>query len=101
MFLDWCCGTERAEVKDVQILEYILLDWRIWHRAETEVWSGLLWQLEQLLNPDNPHVKSNHLQFTEAKALIKILLTSKVSCMGWVWQYTYMGVAIYTQWVWL
>lgn len=39
----------------------------------------LLGQLEQLLSPDNSHVLSNQTHFMEAKALVKILLTSKVS----------------------
>ena len=76
--MNWCCGKEREEVKNVQVLEHILLDWHIWSHSPEGVWKMLLGQLEQLLNPDNSHVLSNQTHFMEAKALVKILLTSKV-----------------------
>jgi hypothetical protein len=77
VFLDWCCGREREEVKNVEVLEHILLDWHIWFNSSGEVWYMLLGQLEYLLNTDNSHVISNQIHFNEAKALVKILLTSK------------------------
>ena len=37
VFIRWCCGFEGRTVQNVSILECILLDWRIWHRAPEEV----------------------------------------------------------------
>ena len=78
VFLDWACGPDRVEVKHTDILEHILLDWHVWCRSNVEVWKMLLWQLEQLLSPDNSHSELNHTHFMDAEALKKILLTSKV-----------------------
>ena len=80
VFIDWCCGRERVEVVDTEVLEHILLDWHIWHKASDGVWSELLWQLECLLSPDNPHYKTNLAQFNSAHGIVKILLISKVEC---------------------
>uniref|UniRef100_A0A1X7VEE8 Uncharacterized protein n=2 Tax=Amphimedon queenslandica TaxID=400682 RepID=A0A1X7VEE8_AMPQE len=77
VFLDWACGPERIEIKHTDILEHILLDWHIWCRSPVEVWQMLLWQLEQLLSPENSHSELNRNHFLAAEALKKILLTSK------------------------
>jgi len=37
VFIRWCCGPERKAIHNVPVLEHILLDWRIWHRASEEV----------------------------------------------------------------
>ena len=38
VFVAWCCGgLDKRTVKNELVLEHILLDWRIWHRAEEEV----------------------------------------------------------------
>lgn len=78
MLLEWCCGRERVEVVETEVLEHILLDWHIWHKASEGVWSELLWQLECLLSPDNPYYMTNLELFNNSKGIVKILLTSKV-----------------------
>ena len=38
VLVTWCCGhIDKRAVRNVAILEHILLDWRIWHRTEEEV----------------------------------------------------------------
>ena len=85
VFLSWCCGVERCQVKDVDLLEHILLDWRIWDRAAPGVWEYLLWQLEQLITPPEvankecPNRENYNIEcFLKAGAIVRILLTSKV-----------------------
>lgn len=73
--LTWCCGEDKKQVKDVSILSHVLLDWRIWHKASPTVWEKLLRQLNDLLSSgDDINVRA----FVDAKAIIKILITSKV-----------------------
>ena len=73
-------------MRDVAILEHILLDWRIWDKALEKDWQYLLWQLEQLLKPPDAASKNcpsrasfNINCFIKANAVVRILLTSKVS----------------------
>ena len=83
---------DRSQVRDIAILEHILLDWRIWDKAVEDVWKYLLWQLEQLLKPPDvatvefasskncPSQESFNIKcFLKANAIVRILLTSKVS----------------------
>ena len=72
-------------MRDVAILEHILLDWRIWDKAVEKDWQYLLWQLEQLLKPPDAASKNcpsrasfNINCFIKANAVVRILLTSKV-----------------------
>ena len=74
-FLTWCCGSDLTQVKVVSVLRHILLDWRIWHKAEERVWEQLLWELEKLLTRENG---LNRESFAKAEAIKLILLTSKV-----------------------
>ena len=76
MLLTWCCGEEKKQVKDVSILSNILLNWRIWHKAQPTVWDKLLRQLDALLASGDI---VNFRAFDDARAIIKILYTSKVS----------------------
>ena len=66
----------------VPVLSYILLDWRVWHKASQGVWETLLRHLEQLLVlPSNGIVSKtsvNWCSFMESSAITKILLISKV-----------------------
>ena len=74
--LTWCCGEDKQQIKDISILSHVLLDWRIWHKALPAVWEKLLRQLDSLLSSgDYVNVRA----FADAKAIIKILYTSKVS----------------------
>ena len=80
--LHWCCGTELKQVKVVPVLSYILLDWRIWHKAPPGVWEAVLTQLEQLLISPSKGIVSqtsvNWCSFLESAAITKLLMTSKV-----------------------
>ena len=66
-------------MKDVPVLEHILLDWRIWHKASEETWKWLLWKLEKLLAEEST---VNKQCFNRAGAIVKLLLTSKVCACG-------------------
>ena len=109
VFISWCCGgLDKRTVQNVLVLEHILLDWRIWHRAEEEVqwlqcivscvlelsihtiyfhvctcqvWQSILWQLQKLLSPEEAGeaLDTNIECFHKSLAIIKILLTSKVT----------------------
>ena len=79
VLLTWCCGVKRKIVKDVPVLEHILLDWRIWHKASEETWKWLLWKLEKLLAEEST---VNKQCFNRAGAIVKLLLTSKVCACG-------------------
>lgn len=75
--LVWCCGAELLQVKVISVLHHILLDWRVWHKAEEGVWSKLLGELEKLLSHDK-YGSLNCEQFVRAGAIKLILLTPKV-----------------------
>ncbi len=75
--LKWCCGSELCQVKVVSVLRHILLDWRVWHKADEGVWSQLLGELEKLLSHDR-YGSVNRDQFVRAGAIKLILLTTKV-----------------------
>ncbi len=76
--LTWCCGDSKlAQVKVVSVLQHVLLDWRVWHKAEEGVWSKLLTELEQLLSHEK-FASINREQFGRAGAIKLILLTTKV-----------------------
>ena len=109
VFIAWCCGgLDKRTVQNVLVLEHILLDWRIWHRAEEEVqwlqcivscvlelsihtiyfhvctcqvWQSILWQLQKLLSLEEAGeaLDTNIECFHKSLAIIKILLTSKVT----------------------
>ncbi len=64
-------------MKVVSVLRHILLDWRVWHKAEEGVWSQLLGELEKLLSHDR-YGSLNRDQFARAGAIKLILLTTKV-----------------------
>lgn len=82
VILNWCCDSELKQVKVVPVLNHILLDWRIWHKAPQGVWEKLLCHLEQLLvTPSNGIVSQSSVNwhsFLESNAIGKLLLTSKV-----------------------
>ena len=78
VFFNWCCGTEWVEVYDIDILDDVLLDWHIWHKATDHVWCNLLKHLEDLLCPTNPHAEVNLAHFLSINAIVKILCISKV-----------------------
>ena len=65
------------------MLSLILLDWRVWHKAEEAVWKKVLWSLEKLLSSDDPlTLNINHEAFAVASAIVKILLIGKVRGRG-------------------
>ncbi len=68
------------------MLRHILLDWRVWHKAEEGVWSKLLSELERLLSHDK-FGSINRDQFGRAGAIKLILLTTKVQCIKRMWSH--------------
>lgn len=78
VFFNWCSGSEWLEIYDTEILEHILLDWHIWHKAPENVWLNLLKHLQDLLNPTNQYSEANLGHFQSVEAIVKILCISKV-----------------------
>nr|XP_015799444.2 lysosomal-trafficking regulator isoform X1 [Nothobranchius furzeri]XP_054605786.1 lysosomal-trafficking regulator isoform X1 [Nothobranchius furzeri] len=67
-----------AVVQDIRLLSYILLDWKIWAKAECGVWETLLAALEILIRVRHPHQVYNIRQFLNAEIVHRFLLTCQV-----------------------
>uniref|UniRef100_A0AAV2JKV3 Lysosomal trafficking regulator n=1 Tax=Knipowitschia caucasica TaxID=637954 RepID=A0AAV2JKV3_KNICA len=67
-----------AVVQDVKLLSDILLDWKIWAKAECGVWETLLAALEILIRVHHPHQVFNIRQFLKAEVVHRFLLTCQV-----------------------
>ncbi|XP_055358676.1 lysosomal-trafficking regulator isoform X4 [Betta splendens] len=67
-----------AVVQDIKLLSDILLDWKIWAKAECGVWETLLAALEILIRVHHPHQVFNIRQFLNAKVVHRFLLTCQV-----------------------
>ncbi|MEQ2215917.1 hypothetical protein XENOCAPTIV_007818, partial [Xenoophorus captivus] len=76
-----------AVVQDVKLLSEILLDWKIWAKAEVNkarfllhcgVWETLLTALEILIRVHHPHQVYNIRQFLNAEVVHRFLLTCQV-----------------------
>ncbi|KAM9727298.1 lysosomal-trafficking regulator isoform 1-T3 [Menidia menidia] len=67
-----------AVVQDIRMLSDILLDWKIWARAECGVWETLLAALEILIRVHHPHQVYNIRQFLNAEVVHRFLLTCQV-----------------------
>ncbi|KAM4591197.1 lysosomal-trafficking regulator isoform 2-T4 [Odontesthes bonariensis] len=67
-----------AVVQDIRLLSDILLDWKIWARAECGVWETLLAALEILIRVHHPHQVFNIRQFLNAEVVHRFLLTCQV-----------------------
>uniref|UniRef100_A0A669B5P0 Lysosomal trafficking regulator n=1 Tax=Oreochromis niloticus TaxID=8128 RepID=A0A669B5P0_ORENI len=67
-----------AVVQDLRLLSDILLDWKIWAKAECGVWETLLAALEILIRVHHPHQVFNIRQFLKAEVVHRFLLTCQV-----------------------
>ncbi|KAM9847900.1 lysosomal-trafficking regulator [Aulostomus maculatus] len=67
-----------AVVQDIRLLSDILLDWKIWAKAECGVWETLLAALEILIRVHHPHQVFNIRQFLKAEIVHRFLLTCQV-----------------------
>ncbi|XP_053188690.1 lysosomal-trafficking regulator isoform X1 [Scomber japonicus] len=67
-----------AVVQDIRLLSDILLDWKIWAKAECGVWETLLAALEILIRVHHPHQVFNIRQFLKAEVVHRFLLTCQV-----------------------
>ncbi|XP_049456199.1 lysosomal-trafficking regulator isoform X5 [Epinephelus fuscoguttatus] len=67
-----------AVVQDIRLLSDILLDWKIWAKAECGVWETLLAALEILIRVHHPHQVFNIRQFLKAQVVHRFLLTCQV-----------------------
>ncbi|XP_030603753.1 lysosomal-trafficking regulator isoform X5 [Archocentrus centrarchus] len=67
-----------AVVQDLRLLSDILLDWKIWAKAECGVWETLLAALEILIRVHHPHQVFNIRQFLKAEVVHRFLLACQV-----------------------
>ncbi|KAG7272557.1 hypothetical protein CRUP_004732 [Coryphaenoides rupestris] len=67
-----------AVVQDIRLLSDILLDWKIWAKAEAGVWETLLAALEILIRVHHPQQVFNIRQFLKAQVVHRFLLTCQV-----------------------
>lgn len=71
-------SNSNAIVKNVLILQTLILDWKIWNDAPLMV-QELLWQaLESLVRSSNRWASFNVLQFKRARVVDKLLLALQV-----------------------
>ncbi|XP_072827119.1 lysosomal-trafficking regulator isoform X2 [Vicugna pacos] len=92
--LEGCCGEDiihinengefkldaesNAIIQDTKVLEELLLDWKIWNKAEEGVWEGLLAALEVLIRADHQQQVFNIKQLLKARVVHHFLLTCQV-----------------------
>ncbi|KAM7385834.1 hypothetical protein PAMP_001889 [Pampus punctatissimus] len=67
-----------AVVQDIRLLSDVLLDWKIWAKAESGVWETLLAALEILIRVHHPYQVFNIRQFLKAEVVHRFLLTCQV-----------------------
>uniref|UniRef100_A0A8B9GD19 Lysosomal trafficking regulator n=1 Tax=Amazona collaria TaxID=241587 RepID=A0A8B9GD19_9PSIT len=67
-----------AVIQDVQILEKLLLDWKIWSKAKKGVWETLLAALEILIRANHHQQMFNIKQLLKAQVVHHFLLTCQV-----------------------
>ncbi|XP_041921908.1 lysosomal-trafficking regulator isoform X3 [Alosa sapidissima] len=67
-----------AIVQDLKLLSEILLDWKIWAKAQCGVWETLLAALEILIRVHHPHQMFNIRQLLKAQVVHRFLLTCQV-----------------------
>ncbi|XP_029426239.1 lysosomal-trafficking regulator isoform X3 [Nannospalax galili] len=92
--LEGCCGEEiihinengefkldgesNAIIQDVKLLQELLLDWKIWNKAEQGVWETLLAALEVLIRAEHQQQQFNIKQLLKAQVVRHFLLTCQV-----------------------
>ncbi|NXJ06698.1 LYST regulator, partial [Odontophorus gujanensis] len=67
-----------AVIQDVQLLEKLLLDWKIWSKAKQGVWETLLAALEILIRANHHQQMFNVKQLLKAQVVHHFLLTFQV-----------------------
>ncbi|XP_018413216.1 PREDICTED: lysosomal-trafficking regulator [Nanorana parkeri] len=67
-----------AVIKDIQLLEHLLLDWKIWSKAEAGVWETLLTSLQILIRDNHPLKVFNIKQFLKARVVHHFLLACQI-----------------------
>ncbi|KAJ8365985.1 hypothetical protein SKAU_G00148160 [Synaphobranchus kaupii] len=67
-----------AVVQDVRLMSEILLDWKIWAKAQSGVWETLLVALEVLIRVHHPQQMYNIRQLLNAQVVHRFLLTCQV-----------------------
>uniref|UniRef100_A0A8D0CTF9 Lysosomal trafficking regulator n=1 Tax=Sander lucioperca TaxID=283035 RepID=A0A8D0CTF9_SANLU len=67
-----------AVVQDIGLLSDVLLDWKIWAKAECGVWETLLAALEILIRVHHPYQVYNIRQLLKAEVVHRFLLTCQV-----------------------
>ncbi|KYO18831.1 lysosomal-trafficking regulator isoform C [Alligator mississippiensis] len=67
-----------AVIQDVKLLEKLLLDWKIWSKAQQGVWETLLVTLEILIRADHHQQMFNIKQLLKAQVVHRFLLTCQV-----------------------
>ncbi|KAM9559275.1 lysosomal-trafficking regulator [Salvelinus alpinus] len=67
-----------AVVQDIKLLSEVLLDWKIWAKAQGGVWETLLAALEILIRVHHPQQVFNIRQFLKAEVVHHFLLTCQV-----------------------
>ncbi|XP_063773674.1 lysosomal-trafficking regulator isoform X2 [Pseudophryne corroboree] len=86
---DWLLSTSENEqfhlnvdttsvIQDIRLLEHLLLDWKIWSKAEAGVWETLLTALEILIRDNHPHKLFNIKQLLKARVVHHFLLACQV-----------------------
>ncbi|XP_074846230.1 lysosomal-trafficking regulator [Carettochelys insculpta] len=67
-----------AVIQDIKLLEELLLDWKIWSKAQQGVWETLLAALEILIRANHHQQMFNIKQLLKARVLYHFLLTCQV-----------------------
>ncbi|KAJ7987342.1 hypothetical protein DPEC_G00325490 [Dallia pectoralis] len=67
-----------AVVQDIRLLSEVLLDWKIWAKAQVGVWEMLLAALQLLIRVHHPWQVFNIKQFLRAQVVHHFLLTCQV-----------------------
>ncbi|XP_066461496.1 lysosomal-trafficking regulator [Eleutherodactylus coqui] len=76
---NFCLNYETtAVIQDVRLLEHLLLDWKIWAKAEVGVWEALMSSLEILIRDTHPYKLFNIQQLLKAKVVHHFLLACQV-----------------------
>ncbi|XP_067840227.1 lysosomal-trafficking regulator isoform X1 [Heptranchias perlo] len=67
-----------AVIQDVKLLSELLLDWKIWSKAQNGVWETLMATLEVLIRVNHPEQMFNVKQLLKAQVVYRFLLTCQV-----------------------
>ena len=67
-----------AVVRNIDIFEHFLLNWRIWEKAREGVLEMLLATVEILVHSSHPHYKFNVGQFQQAQLVQRLLIGCQV-----------------------